>query len=80
MFFLLSRAFDPECGLSPRLRRATVILVVLNALPWRFTAYLSAYVDGIPTVLMLGLWMMLAALPAAQRAGQARAGPVPATV
>ncbi len=72
MFFLLGQVFAPDRAVSRGVQRAAIILVALFALPWRYTAYLSDYIDSIPTLLAVGLWVMLAALPAVPQRADSR--------
>lgn len=63
MFYLLAYVDEPRNGVSPRLRRVALVLVCLNAVPWRLMVTEIDHLNNLPIVPALGIWMMLVALP-----------------
>lgn len=59
MVYLLAHAYDPANGVSDRWRRVAVVLVCLNAVPWRLTIIEIEHLNNLPILPALAMWAML---------------------
>lgn len=78
MIFLLAYAFDPENRFAVPVRRIAVALACLNAVPWRLTVTEIEYVNNLPIVPALGMWLMLVVLPMLRQRRLTAGMPAPA--